>query len=448
MPRSASSPFSYSVPAGTVAVSGQVISSTAYNGFLTDITNTVFNAAWPITYGGTGTTDGSALVPDGSASAPGVRFQSETNTGWYRSGAGEMDASILGSKVVAVTASGIAITGTISATGTAIASTALSNDPFYNLSLSASVAASALTIAIKGADGNDPSSTNPVIINFRSATATSGLTSQLTLTSATSLVISSGSTMGFTNAVIGRLWIVGFNDAGTFRLGAVNCLNGTSVFALRDGIYSSTAEGGSGGADSAQVIYTGTAVTSKAMTILGYLEATEATAGTWDTAPSALQIKTASTALPGDVVQVASTQTGATASGTTVLPFDDTIPQNTEGDQYMSQAITPRSGANLLRIDSLLFLSSGASSPWLTAALFQDSTANALAAQSSFLNALNGGLTVSILYSLRSSTTSSTTFKIRAGTQSAGTTTFNGDNVGRKFGGVMNSYLIVQEVVA
>ncbi len=48
------------------------------------------------------------------------------------------------------------------------------------------------------------------------------------------------------------------------------------------------------------------------------------------------------------VVQVVNTQDGAVATGTTVLPWDDTIPQNTEGDQYMSLSITPTNASNKL----------------------------------------------------------------------------------------------------
>src|SRR5258708_5751039 len=42
------------------------------------------------------------------------------------------------------------------------------------------------------------------------------------------------------------------------------------------------------------------------------------------------------------VAQVVNTETGAVATGTTTLPGAvDTIPTNTQGDQYMSLAITP-----------------------------------------------------------------------------------------------------------
>ena len=53
----------------------------------------------------------------------------------------------------------------------------------------------------------------------------------------------------------------------------------------------------------------------------------------------------------GMCVQIQSTQTGAVATGTTVIPLDDSIPQNTEGDEYMSLSITPSDASNILIID-------------------------------------------------------------------------------------------------
>lgn len=317
-----------------------------------------------------------------------------------------------------------------------------------NLGLATAVGSSALTISLKGVDGNDPSASNPVFIPFRNVTAATGTPSYLAVTAATSLVISSGSTMGFTSGAIGRLWIVGFNDAGTFRLGAVNCLSGTSIMALRDGIYSSTAEGGSGGADSAQTIYTGTAVTSKAMVVLGYLEATEATAGTWATAPSLVKVISQGDALPGDTVQVQRTETGAVATGSGTIPADDTIPQSTEGDQYMAQAITPASAANLLRVSGAFNFSVTASHADYISALFQDSGANALAATNITIATSGCRGQQSISHMRKAATISSTTFKWRAGPGDAGTTTFNGAGGARLFGGTMNSFMQVEEIMA
>lgn len=159
----------------------------------------------------------------------------------------------------------------------------------HNASLAVSAAASALTIALKDSLGNDPSAGSPVIVNFRSATGTTGSGSTVAVTGATSLVISSGSTLGVTSSTAFRLWVVGFNDAGTFRLGVMNCSTGgdsANVYAIGDDqIASSTAEGGAGAADSTGTFYTGSAVTSKAYRVLGYLEWNKSglTAGTWTT---------------------------------------------------------------------------------------------------------------------------------------------------------------------
>ncbi len=157
-----------------------------------------------------------------------------------------------------------------------------------NLALTASVGSSALTIAVKGADGNDPSGTNAVLIPFRNVTAATGTPTYVSLEAASSLVISSGSTLGTSDGVAHRIWVVMVNDGGTLRLGAVFNPGGGAIG--DDLLVSTTAEGGAGGADTAGTIYTGSGTTSKAMRILGYVESTQATAGTWATSPSKIQV--------------------------------------------------------------------------------------------------------------------------------------------------------------
>ena len=331
----------------------------------------------------------------------------------------------------------------------------------HNFALSAAVGSNALTIALKGKDAADPSSTNKVRIPFRNVTAATGDYSQSVVSSATSLVISSGSTLGAADATPFRLWIVAFNDGGTFRLGAINCVataagagsgrDVTSIYRLSGwGIASSSAEGGAGGADSAQVFYTGSAVTSKAYIVLGYMtwESGLTTAGTWDAVPTRIQLFGPGVQLPGDTVNLARTATGATASGTTVLPFDDTIPQSGEGDQYMTQAITPSSAANVLRVKSRVWGGTSAADVSISVAIFQDAVANALVADVAY------GVGNSQIHSrylehlMLAATTSATTFKTRVGPSSAATFYFNGNSVGRLFGGVGHSFMEVQEIMA
>ena len=147
----------------------------------------------------------------------------------------------------------------------------------------------------------------------------------------------------------------------------------------------------------------------------------------------------------GKLIQTVTTSTGAVATGTTTIPLDDTIPQITEGNEYMTRAITPVSASSLLCIEATINLSSTAGGSNLTAALFQDSTANALAVVTTVMG--NGNLnTLNLIYWMTAGTTSATTFRIRAGSSAAGTTTLNGVSSARLFGGVCFSNLSIMEV--
>lgn len=146
--------------------------------------------------------------------------------------------------------------------------------------------------------------------------------------------------------------------------------------------------------------------------------------------------------------QTVSTVTGAVATGTTIIPFDDSIPQNTEGNEYMTRSITPKSATSTLIIDVVCHLTNDAApAVALTAALFQDSTANALAAGFIASPSTTLGGSVVFRHVMTSGTTSSTTFKVRGGASSAGTTTFNGQSGARKFGGRMASSIVIREVL-
>lgn len=149
-------------------------------------------------------------------------------------------------------------------------------------------------------------------------------------------------------------------------------------------------------------------------------------------------------AVSDPIIQRVSTETGAVATGTTTIPFDDTIPQNTEGDQYMTLAITPKNSGNILVID-VVFMGTCSVQQEMIVALFQDTTANALAA--TFLTTAGNtfGGPVTLRHIMTAGTTSATTFKVRAGGNAAGTTTFNGQSAGRIFGGVMASGMMITE---
>jgi hypothetical protein len=150
----------------------------------------------------------------------------------------------------------------------------------YNYSISCSVGSNALTITVKGADGNSLSSTNPFICDFRSSTLTSGVPVSREVTSDISLVISSGSTLGHSSANNHFIYVYALDNAGTVELAA------STIYFPEHSIYSSTAEGGAGAADSNAVLYSTTARTSKAIKLLGRLTSNQTTAGTWAAVPT------------------------------------------------------------------------------------------------------------------------------------------------------------------
>jgi hypothetical protein len=109
-----------------------------------------------------------------------------------------------------------------------------------------------------------------------------------------------------------------------------------------EGLESSTAEGGAGAADSAGVIYTGIAVSSKPMRILGYAEWSSSglTAGTWTTT-NLLRVQLFGPGIKklGEVVQRLYKEHSAQAQAT-----------STTRVQSVAIDVTPKSAANLFRV--------------------------------------------------------------------------------------------------
>lgn len=130
------------------------------------------------------------------------------------------------------------------------------------------------------------------------------------------------------------------------------------------------------------------------------------------------------------------------SSVTTTIPVDDTIPQNTEGDQLVTVSITPIATTNRLVIRGQIFCAPSASAV-ATVALFQDSTASALAVSAMNLGSTGEKSVIDIYHEMAAGTTSSTTFKLRAG-PSSGTLYINGDGA-RKYGGIAACRLSVEE---
>jgi hypothetical protein len=145
--------------------------------------------------------------------------------------------------------------------------------PVQIFTIGASVASSALTITA-------PTTS----LDFRSGTLGTGTVTPVSGDPA-DLVIPSTATLGTTNAVLSRLMVLAINNAGTIELAVVNNAGGIDL--TETGLISTTAISAAATADN--IVYSTTARTGVVYRVIGWVESTQATAGTWATAPSTIQ---------------------------------------------------------------------------------------------------------------------------------------------------------------
>lgn len=154
-----------------------------------------------------------------------------------------------------------------------------------NIGISASVGGNALTIALKQADGStDPTSANPCKILFRSSTITSGAVLTRSVTSSLSITVPSGATLGHNNGLEGRVHVYALDNSGTVEL-AVSTRGGIDERELQTTTAIDTSS------DSADGFYSTSARTNVPVRYLGMVESTQATAGTWATTPSQVDVR-------------------------------------------------------------------------------------------------------------------------------------------------------------
>jgi hypothetical protein len=148
---------------------------------------------------------------------------------------------------------------------------------------------------------------------------------------------------------------------------------------------------------------------------------------------------------PGTVVQTTYSEYVANTNLTTIIPPDDTIPQNTEGTEILTATITPRFATStiLVKFDGQ---ASASVVVGIGAALFRDAGVNALAARNETSDIANYQRGLSIVYMDSPATTSATTYRIRVGPSAAATVRLNGNTVSRFFGGASRATLVLQEI--
>lgn len=141
-------------------------------------------------------------------------------------------------------------------------------------SLTAAVAANALTVTLAAEN-----------LDFRSTTLSNGTPLTRTANGAASLTVPNGATLGTANGLAARLVFGWIDNAGTMEPFVANLAGGLNLDETT--LVSTTAISAS--ANSAGVIYSQTARTNVAFRVRGFVDITEATAGTWATAPTLVQ---------------------------------------------------------------------------------------------------------------------------------------------------------------
>jgi len=157
-----------------------------------------------------------------------------------------------------------------------------------------------------------------------------------------------------------------------------------------------------------------------------------------------------SSALPaGSVLQVKNYQFGSLLSlGNVQIPYDDTIPQITEGGEVMTLTITPQSASSKLMIEVLVNACPSLSGEKMVVSLFQDTTVDAIACVSEELFDSSYMVAIPLRHFMSSPGTSAVTFSVRAGRtdSSANSFTINGYLGARKFGGALATSITITEI--
>lgn len=140
--------------------------------------------------------------------------------------------------------------------------------------IAASVGSNALTATLQ-----------PCIVDFRSASLGNGAVTSLSVTSAITVTAPSGATLGTVSAVQSRIMILAIQGPVNVELALINISGGVNLDETT--LINTTAI--TSGSNLNNVAYSTTARSGVPFRVVGYIESTQATAGTWSTVPSTVQ---------------------------------------------------------------------------------------------------------------------------------------------------------------
>jgi len=193
-----------------------------------------------------------------------------------------------------------------------------------NLGLDSSVASNELTISLKQKNGSsDPTGGQTVDIAFRNSTLTNGGYVTRSVSTALSLIVDSGATLGTESGSDHLIYVYAIDNAGTVEL-AVSL----SYFNAEGNLFDTTILSAS--SDSKDVLYSEVARSNVPLRYLGYVQSNQATAGTWVTLPSREYV--GASPIP-NIAFIEDRKTAGTAGGTFTSGADRTRDLNTlDGD--------------------------------------------------------------------------------------------------------------------
>ena len=147
----------------------------------------------------------------------------------------------------------------------------------------------------------------------------------------------------------------------------------------------------------------------------------------------------------GNLLQTATSQITA-SSGTATIPLDSTIPQISEGFQVFTTTFTPLSTTSRIIVEADFVVSNNTAARTIMAALFKDGGANAVTVSATYSATANAAFIMRISYVFNSVSKTATTFALRLGANSTGTT-YIGSAGTSTLGGVINNYFKITEII-
>lgn len=240
---------------------------------------------------------------------------------------------------------GLNVDGTTTTTDLSVTNgiaTETSSSDVNNLAIDNSVAASAMTLTVQQRNGSsDPSVSAPARVAFRNATVTDGSYSFVNFTSADTIVIPSGATLGHEDGVEAPIHVYAINNSGTAELAV------SRRYFPDDSIVSTTTIGA--GSDDAETMYSTTGRSNVPCKLIQVLRSSQTTAGTY------AATATESTPKPSTVKMtdwISFTPTGSLSTNVAYLGFHKTVGDTLHVRYYASFSGTNTEGAWTLEIPS------------------------------------------------------------------------------------------------